>query len=166
MIALAKARPLARLPLLALLAFALLVGIAIQGPPASAGGLINSSFLGGVAIEGTDPVAYFDEGKPVAGSSDFEHEWMGATWWFASAENRDQFAADPEKYAPQYGGYCAWAVSQGYTAKIDPAAWKIVDGKLYLNYSKEVQTQWSADVPGNIAKGDANWPKIKSDLAG
>jgi YHS domain-containing protein len=166
MIALAKARPLVRLPLLTLLVFALLVGVAIQGPPASAGGLINSSFLGGVAIEGTDPVAYFDEGKPVAGSSEFEHEWMGATWRFASAENRDRFAADPEKYAPQYGGYCAWAVSQGYTAKIDPAAWKIVDGKLYLNYSKDVQTQWSVDVPGNIAKGDANWPKIRADLAG
>jgi YHS domain-containing protein len=104
MIALPKARPLARLPLLTLLAVALLFGIAIQGPPASAGGLVNSSFLGGVAIEGTDPVAYFDEGKPVAGSSDFEHEWMGATWRFASAENRDRFAADPEKYAPQYGG--------------------------------------------------------------
>ncbi|MCE3248337.1 MAG: hypothetical protein K0R41_2162 [Geminicoccaceae bacterium] len=132
--------------------------------PAAAGGVVNSSLLGGVAIEGTDPVAYFDEGEPVAGSSDFEHEWMGATWRFASAENRDRFAADPETYAPQYGGYCAWAVSQGYTAKIDPAAWRIVDGKLYLNYSKDVQTQWAGDIPGNIAKGDANWPQIKADL--
>jgi YHS domain-containing protein len=132
--------------------------------PAAAGGVVNSSTLGGVAIEGTDPVAYFDEGEPVAGSSDFEHEWMGATWRFASAENRDRFAADPETYAPQYGGYCAWAVSQGYTAKIDPAAWRIVDGKLYLNYSKDVQTQWAGDIPGNIAKADANWPQIKTDL--
>ena len=134
--------------------------------PAAAGGVVNSSLLGGVAIEGTDPVAYFDEGEPVAGSSDFEHDWMGATWRFASAENRDRFAADPETYAPQYGGYCAWAVSQGYTAKIDPAAWKIVDGKLYLNYSKDVQTQWAGDIPGNIAKADANWPQIKADLGG
>ena len=132
--------------------------------PAMAGGVVNSSLLGGVAIEGTDPVAYFEQGAPVAGSSDFEHEWMDATWRFASAENRDRFAADPEKYAPQYGGYCAWAVSQGYTAKIDPAAWKIVDDKLYLNYSKDVQTQWSADIPGNITKADANWPQIKADL--
>ena len=132
--------------------------------PAMAGGVVNSSLLGGVAIEGTDPVAYFEQGAPVAGSSDFEHEWMGATWRFASAENRDRFAADPEKYAPQYGGYCAWAVSQGYTAKIDPAAWKIVDDKLYLNYSKDVQTQWSADIPCNIPKADANWPQIKADL--
>jgi hypothetical protein len=91
---------------------------------------------------------------------------MGATWRFASAEHRDRFAVDPERYAPQYGGYCAWAVSQGYTAKIDPAAWKIVDDKLYLNYSKDVQSQWSSDIPGNIAKADANWPGIKADLGG
>jgi YHS domain-containing protein len=134
--------------------------------PAAAGGVVNSSFLGGVAIEGTDPVAYFRDGRPVEGSSDYEHEWMGATWRFVSAANRDAFAADPEKYAPQYGGYCAWAVSQGYTAKIDPEAWKIVDGRLYLNYSKDVQAQWSEDIPGNISKGDANWPKIRADLAG
>ena len=134
--------------------------------PAVAGGVINSSFLGSVAIEGIDPVAYFKEGKPVEGSSDFEHEWMGVTWRFVSAANRDLFAADPEKYAPHYGGYCAWAVAQGYTAKIDPEAWKIVDDRLYLNYSKDVQAQWSKDIPGNIAKGDGNWPKIRADLAG
>jgi YHS domain-containing protein len=146
-----------------LMALLIVVGAAV---PAAAGGVVNSSLLGGVAIEGTDPVAYFEEGKPVAGSSDFEHEWMGATWRFASAANRDRFATDPETYAPQYGGYCAWAVSQGYTAKIDPVAWKIVDGKLYLNYSKDVQTQWAGDIPGNVAKADANWPKIKADLGG
>jgi YHS domain-containing protein len=139
------------------------VGIAA---PVAAGGVVNSSFLGSVAIEGTDPVAYFTDGRPVEGSSDFEHEWMGATWRFVSAANRDRFAADPETYAPQYGGYCAWAVANGYTAKIDPEAWRIVDGKLYLNYSKDVQTQWSEDVPGNITKGDANWPKLRADLAG
>jgi YHS domain-containing protein len=134
--------------------------------PVAAGGVVNSSFLGGVAIEGTDPVAYFAEGRPIEGSSAFEHEWMGAVWRFVSAENRDAFAADPEKYAPQYGGYCAWAVSQGYTAKIDPEAWKIVDGRLYLNYSKDVQAQWSQDIPGNISKGDANWPKLRADFGG
>ena len=149
---------------LALVAFALLVGAASS--PASADGVVNSSFLGSVAIEGTDPVAYFAEGKPVEGSSAFEHEWMGATWRFASAAHRDRFAAEPEKYAPQYGGYCAWAVAQGYTAKIDPEAWKIVDGKLYLNYSRAVQSQWQSDIPGNIAKADANWPTIKADLDG
>jgi hypothetical protein len=146
----------------------LLLVLSVSGvaAPVAAGGVVNSSFLGSVAIEGTDPVAYFTEGKPVAGSSEFEHEWMDATWRFASAENRDRFAADPQKYAPQYGGYCAWAVSQGYTAKIDPEAWTIVGDRLYLNYSMDVRTQWSADIPGNITKGDANWPKLRADLAG
>jgi len=156
----------ARLALLALFALAMMAGAALSPMTASAGGIVNSSLLGGVAIEGTDPVAYFTDGQPVEGSSEFEHGWMGATWRFVSAEHRDQFAADPEKYAPQYGGYCAWAVSQGYTAKIDPAAWKIVDGKLYLNYSPAVQSQWQSDVPGNIAKADANWSTIKADLDG
>jgi YHS domain-containing protein len=131
--------------------------------PAAAGDQINASSWSG-AIEGYDPVAYFEQGQPVEGG-DYEYAWMDATWYFASAENRDKFAADPEKYAPQYGGYCAWAVSQGYTAKIDPQAWSIVDGKLYLNYSKGVQSQWQQDVPGNIAKGDANWPGIRDELA-
>jgi YHS domain-containing protein len=139
------------------------LGVAL---PAAAGGVVNASSFTGTAIEGVDPVAYFTQGKPVEGRSAFSHDWMDATWYFASAENRDQFAADPEKYAPQYGGYCAWAVAQGYTAKIDPEAWKIVDGKLYLNYSKDVQAQWAHDIPGNITKGDANWPKIRADLAG
>ena len=85
---------------------------------------------------------------------------MGAKWYFASAANRDAFAKNSQKYAPQFGGYCAWAVSQGYTAGIDPEAWKIVDGKLYLNYSKSVQKMWEQDVPGNIRKGNENWPKL------
>jgi YHS domain-containing protein len=133
--------------------------------PVSAEGVVNASSWTGTAIEGYDPVAYFEEGRPVEGDSDYAHEWMGATWYFASAENRDLFAADPEKYAPQYGGYCAWAVSQGYTAKIDPLAWAVVDDKLYLNYSLDVQKQWQQDVPGNITKADANWPDIRAELA-
>ena len=99
-------------------------------------------------------------GKPVEGSKAYSFEWNGATWRFASAAHRDLFAQAPEKYAPQYGGYCAWAVSQGYTADIDPEAWKIEDGRLFLNYSLEVQKKWAADLPGNVAKGDANWPKL------
>lgn len=114
----------------------------------------------GVALGGTDPVAYFTEGKPVQGSPAHSYDHDGATWHFASAETRDAFAADPERYAPKYGGYCAWAVSQGYTAKTDPDAWRIVDGKLYLNYNKAVQQRWEGDIPGNIAKGDANWPGL------
>ncbi|MEO6244566.1 MAG: YHS domain-containing (seleno)protein [Opitutaceae bacterium] len=116
--------------------------------------------LSGVAIKGYDPVAYFTAGKPMKGESKWTTEWHGATWRFASAANRDAFKAEPEKFAPQYGGYCAWAVSQGYTAGIDPDAWKIVKGRLYLNYDAGVQKKWSGDVPGNIVKADANWPKI------
>ncbi len=112
------------------------------------------------ALRGYDPVAYFTHGRPVEGSERFTHQWQGATWRFASAENRDSFAADPERYAPQYGGYCAWAVSQGYTASTDPEAWRIVDGKLYLNYSKSVQRRWEKDIPGNIGKADRNWPEL------
>ena len=120
---------------------------------------VFSTYLGG-AIRGYDPVAYFTEGRPVKGNRAHRAEWMGATWSFASAENRKLFESDPEKYAPRYGGYCAWAVSRGYTASIDPDAWSIVDGALYLNYSLGVRDQWSQDVPGNIAKGDANWPML------
>ena len=132
---------------------------------ASAEGVVNASSWTGTAIEGYDPVAYFEEGKPVEGDSDYAHEWMGATWYFASAENRDKFVADPEKYTPQYGGYCAWAVANGYTAEIDPQAWAVVDDKLYLNYSLDVQKQWQQDVPGHITKADANWPDIRAGLA-
>ena len=140
-----------------LVAFGLLFAAA---PSADAKEPVYQSFLGGTAIDGTDPVAYFTEGKPVEGSSDFTHDWNGATWRFVSAENRDKFAADPAAYAPQYGGYCAWAVAQGYTASTDPEAWSIVEGKLYLNYNKDVQARWEGDVPGNIAKADGNWPTV------
>ena len=121
---------------------------------------INSTTFGDVAIGGYDPVAYFTDGKPVKGSKEFTFEWMDATWRFASAEHRDLFRADPEKYAPQYGGYCAYAVSQGSTAGIDPAAWTIVDGKLYLNYDKDIQAKWTAKRDEYIRAADANWPKI------
>ena len=114
----------------------------------------------GVAIKGYDPVAYFTQSKPVKGSPTFAHQWMGATWWFASAEDRDQFAAQPEKFAPQFGGYCAYGVSKNHTVSIDPEAWRIVEGKLYLNYSKGVQETWVKDVPGNIKAAEENWPKL------
>ncbi len=120
---------------------------------------VNATVFG-IAIKGYDPVAYFTDANPVKGESNFLFDWNGAIWRFASAANRDTFKAAPEKYAPQFGGYCAWAVSQGYTAGIDPAAWKIVNGKLYLNYSLEVQKKWEGDVPGFIAKADVNWPKL------
>ncbi len=121
---------------------------------------IFTGLVEGVAVGGYDPVAYFTEDKPVKGSEDITAEYQGATWRFASTENRDSFLADPERYAPQYGGYCAFAVSSGYTAKADPEAWRIVDGKLYLNYSKGVQKRWSQDIPGHISKADSNWPGV------
>ncbi len=114
----------------------------------------------GVAVDGTDVVAYFTEGRPVSGSPDITHDWNGATWRFSSRENRDAFAADPAKYAPQFGGYCAWAVSEGYTASTTPEAWKIVDGRLYLNYSRRIQRRWERNIPRHIASGNANWPKV------
>lgn len=121
---------------------------------------IYRGLLDEYAVGGYDPVAYFTSGKPVEGSKAFEHKYKDATWRFASAENLAAFKADPAKYAPQYGGYCAWAVSQGYTAKGDPKAWKVVNGKLYLNYNLDIQKKWEKDVPGLIAKGDTNWPKV------
>lgn len=114
----------------------------------------------GVVIGGYDPVAYFTDAKPVKGSADHALDWDGATWHFASAANKDAFMADPAKYAPQYGGYCAYAVSKGATAKTEPEAWHIVDDKLYLNFDLDVQKVWLQDVPGNVAKANANWPAV------
>lgn len=124
---------------------------------------VNRNRFTKVAIKGYDAVAYFTDGKAVEGSSDHESKWMGATWRFATAANRDAFAKNPQKYAPQYGGYCAFGVSRGYAVGIDPEAWSIVEGKLYLNYNKEVRTEWLKDVPGYIKKADANWPKILAE---
>lgn len=114
----------------------------------------------GIAVDGTDVVAYFTQGEPVTGDANITHDYMGATWQFSSEENRATFAADPESYAPQYGGYCAYAVSKGATAPTVPEAWTIVDDKLYLNFSLGVKETWKADIPGNIAKADANWPGV------
>jgi hypothetical protein len=124
---------------------------------------VNKTLLGSLAVDGYDPVAYFTEGKPVEGKKEFSTDWNGAKWRFASAANRDLFVAEPAKYAPQYGGYCAWAVANNYTADTDPEAWAVVDGKLYLNYDKKVQEKWRQDVPGNIAKADQNWPKLSAE---
>lgn len=114
----------------------------------------------GIALKGQDVVSYFTQGKPMAGSSKHTFKWKGATWQFSSALNRDLFAKNPMDYAPQYGGYCAKAVSEGNLAKTNADAWKIVDGKLYLNYDNAVQAEWMQDVPGNIKKADALWPTV------
>lgn len=115
-----------------------------------------------IAIRGTDTVAYFTQSRAVPGNSKYQYKWKGANWYFSSAENRDLFVQNPEKYAPQYGGYCAYGVKKGQLAPIDPNAWSIVDGKLYLNYSKKVQELWEKDIPGNIAIANQNWLKMAS----
>ena len=114
----------------------------------------------GVAIRGYDPVAYFTDGKPGKGIERYMAAYRGSTFHFASAAHRDAFIAEPAKYAPQYGGFCAYGTAGGYKAAIDPAAFSIVDGKLYLNYNAKVQSQWSADIPGYIRKADAKWPEV------
>jgi len=112
------------------------------------------------AIRGYDPVAYFTIGEPTRGSDQFTASWQGATYKFASAANLALFKEEPEAYAPQYGGYCAYAVSKGATAGTVPEAWTIVDGKLYLNYSLAVQQRWRRDVPGHIKAANRNWPAV------
>ncbi len=124
---------------------------------------INKTLFGGVAIDGYDPVAYFTVGKPVEGRKEFAHPWNGATWRFSSAANRELFAGEPAKYAPQYGGYCAYAVARGTTADIEPEMWTIRDGKLYLNYDAEIQSKWLQDPAGYIAKADVAWPKLLAE---
>ena len=116
----------------------------------------------GLALKGYDPVAYFTESKPVSGRAEFTAQHEGATYRFASAANRDAFAAAPEKYVPQYGGYCAFGVAGGYKAPIQPDAWTVVDGKLYLNYDRSVRSRWSSDIPGYVRKADANWPTVRA----
>lgn len=115
---------------------------------------------GGVAIRGADPVAFFTDGAPVIGDAAHSLMWRGTTWHFASADNRATFEADPEAYAPQYGGYCAFAMSKGYIATSVPEAWTVHEGKLYLNYSVNVRDIWTKDIPGNIALADGHWPDI------
>ena len=115
------------------------------------------------AIDGYDPVAYFTAGKPVAGKPEFTHEWNGATWRFSSEANRTAFAREPERYAPQFGGYCAYAVGNAYTAKSDPQVWHIEDGKLYLNFNADVRTAWLGKKGEFIASGAKNWPAVIND---
>jgi YHS domain-containing protein len=114
----------------------------------------------GIAIRGYDPVAYFTDSKPVKGDPQFSYSWRGATWQFASAEHRGLFEQNPNRYAPQYGGYCAYGVSEGHTVDIDPEAWRIVEGKLYLNYSKSIQQLWLKDPETRIRRADQNWPGL------
>lgn len=122
----------------------------------------------GVAIKGYDVVAYFTDGKPLQGKSEFAHKWMDAEWYFTNAEHRDLFKNAPEKYAPQYGGFCAYGVCvKNAKFPTDPAAWKIVEGRLYLNYNKPTQEAWTKDpLAQTITKGDMNWKTLRSTNTG
>jgi hypothetical protein len=122
---------------------------------------VNKTVFGSLALKGYDPVAYFTEGKSVEGRKEFTHEFADANWRFASAVNRDLFASNPEKYTPQYGGYCAWGISQAKFFDGDPQVWKIVNGKLYVNYNKEIEKTWEQDIPSFIEKADRNWPALE-----
>lgn len=114
----------------------------------------------GLAARGYDVTAYFLQGKPVRGKAAYQLRHKGATWRFASADALARFKADPAAFEPQFGGYCAWAVSQGYVAAGDPEQWKVVDGKLYLNFNARAKELWEADQDGAIARGHANWPAV------
>jgi YHS domain-containing protein len=136
---------------------------------AAADGTVNTGYFGGVAIKGYDPVAYFTESRAVKGSPDFSQEFLGETWQFASGEHRDMFAASPATYAPQYGGYCAGEVffgdvTTGVTTNVDPEAWRIIDGKLYLFYDKGYAQAFEEHADEWLAKADANWPKVEARL--
>lgn len=115
----------------------------------------------GYAVNGYDVVAYFNQGKPVEGKKTFLYQWHDANWIFSTKQNLDSFSRNPEKYAPQFGGYCAYGVSEGHKATTEPDAWTIVDGKLYFNYNKDVQQLWKKDIPGRIKKAEENWVKVK-----
>lgn len=116
----------------------------------------------GRAIRGYDAVAYFAVNNAVKGDAKYQYVWNGAKWFFSSEENMNKFKADPEAFAPQYGGYCSYAVSEGYTASGDPEAWKVVDGKLYLNYSPKVKEMWEKEQDDRIQKGNKNWQGFKT----
>jgi len=134
--------------------------LAFSGSTLAAEDPIYTGLLNNNAAGGYDTVAYFTQSKPVKGSSEYTSEYMGAEFRFSSASNKAMFDADPNKYAPQYGGYCAWAVSQGYTASGDPELWKVDNGKLYFNYNRKVREGWLKDIPGFVAAANKHWPKV------
>jgi hypothetical protein len=146
------------------LAIVILAWTVGSGGIPSIAGEINTGYFGNVAIKGYDPVAYFTENRAVQGSEDLTTEWLGATWQFSNTEHRDLFTGNPVQYAPQYGGLCSDGVAYGVTTtNIDPHAWRIIDGKLYLNYDPGAAAELE-ETPGQIAKAEKNWPKIRAGL--
>ncbi|MEO1475303.1 MAG: YHS domain-containing (seleno)protein [Pseudomonadota bacterium] len=158
---------------------ALMAVFAVAAPAHAQFGFGKKDFIyekSGYAIDGYDTVAYFDldatalddDGLPtvsaVKGDPEFSAEYNGATWIFATAENRDKFQADPAKYAPAYNGYCAYAAAQGNLAKTNPNAWRVIDGTLYLNFNSNIQRRWVRDIPGHISQANANWDDLATKL--
>jgi len=152
-----------RIPLTPL--FALFVALAVSLAAAAADPVFVETLPDGqrAAIRGYDPVAYHLLGAPVLGSANLTHQWRGATWRFASAANRDAFAKAPEKYAPQYGGYCAFGTSRGYKVSTQPDQFAVVEGRLYLNYNAGVMQTWDKDRAFYIGKADENWKTLAEE---
>jgi YHS domain-containing protein len=146
------------------IAFGLLF-LASVGPAAAGAPIAAVNTEHGLAIKGYDPVTYFRIGKPVRGRADLSATYQGATYLFASSEDRDLFTASPQQFVPQYGGYCAMAIALNSVADIDPEEWAIVGGKLYLNNGFFAQRLWSLDKSGNIVRGDHNWPRMAKSAA-
>ena len=154
-------------PVTRVLAFAALTGMALAVGvlPVFADESVNTGYFGGVAIKGYDPVAYFTENRAMKGSEEYSYDWLGTPWHFVSSKHRDLFQSDPIRYAPQYGGYCAGEVVLGsVTVDIDPEAFKIIDGKLYLIYDKTNADNFAAHAADYIPQADANWPEVKAEL--
>ncbi len=145
----------------AIVALAVMGFFQFENKPAIAAINVDSNHL---AIHGYDTVAYFTQGKATKGKKEFEQIWQDASWHFASATNRDLFAANPDRYAPQYGGYCALGIAAGEFARIDPKAWTIIEGKLYLNKSKYYQKEWAKAPTSHIFVSEHNWKSNRSKL--
>jgi len=133
--------------------------VAVQPVMAGEAKMINTE-PNNVAIKGYDPVAYFTKGQPMKGNPEVTYSWNGAQWHFATATHRDMFAGSPERYAPQFGGFCSMALTRGEIKTIDPEAWKVIDGKLYLAFSKRGREKFDENTHVNIKKAEENWKKI------
>lgn len=139
----------------------LLAAVLFVSAGASAAPIDQNADANDVALHGHDPVSYFKAGAPARGKADMTVVHEGVIYRFASAANRDAFRQDPERYAPQFGGFCAMGTAMGLKLDVDPQAWRVVDGKLYLNLNKDVQKKWLSDVPGHLSQANAKWPEIK-----
>ena len=150
-----------RIGLAAVTAIALLAGVGSRADAVKNTGREYNTLYAGLGAKGYDVVSYFTDGRPTAGSPDFTHEYGGVKWQFVSKQHRDLFAANSKKYAPQYGGFCSWGVSQGKLFDVDPVnGWTIRDGKLYLNFNADINSTFAKDAATFIAKADENWPKL------